>query len=64
MKEYTGTLLSLAKGDLELAEFAFARSPNQVAFHAQQCVEKSVKAVAYELGQFKKESEFRPIAKL
>jgi hypothetical protein len=64
LKEYAGTLISLAKGDLELAEFACDISPNQAAFHAQQCVEKSVKAVAFELGQFKSEGEFRPIAKL
>lgn len=63
MKEYTTTLISLARDDLSLAQSAIVGQPHLAAFHAQQCAEKAIKAVAYELGPFESEAQFRPMAK-
>lgn len=63
MKAYTYTLLTVAESDLRTAELAVGKWPNQAAFHAQQCAEKSIKAAAFEFGEYKTPSDFEPIGK-
>jgi HEPN domain-containing protein len=63
MKGQTSVLLDIAKSDLDLAKKALPDDPANAAFHAQQCSEKAVKAVAFELGPYEDAKDFERIAK-
>jgi len=64
MKGHTLVLLDIAKSDIELAKKALPDDPANAAFHAQQCSEKAVKAVAFELGDYNNASDFDMIGKM
>jgi HEPN domain-containing protein len=59
MKERTQILFQLAEMDLKIAYVILEEMPNQAAFHAQQCAEKSLKAVVWELNETEDEDELR-----
>ena len=59
MKERTSTLFELAKMDLKIANDLVEKMPNLAAFHAQQCAEKSLKALVWELNDTEDEDELR-----
>ncbi len=59
MKDRTRTLFQLAEMDLNVANRVLEEMPNQAAFHAQQCAEKSLKAVVWELNEAEDEDELR-----
>lgn len=63
MKGHTSVLLDIAKSDLDLARKALPDDPANAAFHAQQCSEKAVKAMAFELGHYKEAKDFDCIAR-
>src|SRR5437867_11620070 len=49
MKERTSVLFELAEQDLKFATEILFVAPNMAAVHAQECAEKSLKAVLWEL---------------
>jgi hypothetical protein len=51
MKERTRVLFELAEQDLKAADYLLSGTPNLAAFHAQQAVEKSLKAMVTELSR-------------
>jgi len=53
MKLRIANLFELARLDAKHAESCLADSPNNAAYHAQQCAEKSLKAVLLELSDVK-----------
>jgi HEPN domain-containing protein len=57
MKPRVISLFDLARIDAEDAERCLASSPNNAAFHAQQCAEKSLKAFLLELSDIKDHQE-------
>jgi HEPN domain-containing protein len=63
MKGHTSVLLDIAKSDLDLAKKALPDDPANAAFHAQQCSEKAVKAMAFELGPYKEAKDFDPMVR-
>ncbi len=52
-------LFELAENDLKVASSLIETMPNQAAFHAQQCAEKALKAVVWELNDTEDEDELR-----
>jgi hypothetical protein len=52
-------LFELARNDLKVASSLTETMPNQAAFHAQQCAEKALKAVVWELNDTEDEDELR-----
>jgi hypothetical protein len=62
LKEHTQTLLTRAEKDLVNAKLVFPNDPAGAASAAQQCAEKSVKAVAFELGDYIDADRFNAIA--
>ena len=59
MKDRTRTLFQLAKMDLKTALNLLDEMPSQAAFHAQQCAEKALKAIVWELNDTENEDELR-----
>jgi len=59
LKDRTQTLFELAGNDLKVASSLIETMPNQAAFHAQQCAEKALKALVWELNDTEDEDELR-----
>jgi hypothetical protein len=62
LKEHTHTLIERAAKDLSNAKGFVRDDPASAAVYAQQCAEKSVKAVAYELGNYRSPKQFDRMA--
>jgi len=60
MKIYSRTVFECAQADLDIAEANKAECLNLVAFHAQQCIEKALKALLYE---YCKEQDYKSLGK-
>jgi len=59
MKERTRNLFELAENDLKVATDTVEAMPNVAAFHAQQCEEKALKAMVWELSKEIDEDQLR-----
>jgi HEPN domain-containing protein len=59
MKERTRSLFELAEADLKVANDNIDALPHIAAFHAQQCAEKALKAMVWELSDAVDEDELR-----
>jgi HEPN domain-containing protein len=59
VKDRTLTLFHLAEMDFKTAQSLVEEIPSQAAFHAQQCAEKSLKEVVWELNETEDEDELR-----
>lgn len=59
MKERTRSLFDLAEADLKVANDNIDALPHLAAFHAQQCAEKALKAMVWELSRVINEDELR-----
>lgn len=59
-KKRTTQLFALARQDLDVGRQVLDNFPNIAAFHAQQCAEKSLKAILVELSDVQSEEEIRP----
>jgi HEPN domain-containing protein len=57
MKERTRNYFELAESDLTVANENVESKPNIAAFHAQQCAEKALKAMVWELSDIEDEDE-------